>query len=215
MKNVILFGKNSSIGEVILNRYKVVLALDRAWPGFSDELTTSLDFVDKLDKDLHYTVVYCSSILYSKNFGEQTNKEIHDSFHVNTVVPIKILRRFNNSSGLKFNFHYIGSESAKKGSYDCSYAMTKNATQDYVTSYRLNNAKSRSLVWAPSTMSKGMTARREDVDRVNSIRSSLRNKRFLEPEELVKMINLLNGKEFQYLSNTLIEVNDGKFSKLR
>ena len=215
MNKVILFGKGSSIGQVILENYDVVFATDRNWQGYSDDLGDSLRFIDELGSDTKYTIIYCSSILYSKNFGEQSNKEIHDSFHINTVVPIKILRRLNENDGLKFNFHYIGSESAKKGSYDCSYAMTKKAAQDYIINYRLKNAKSRSLVWAPSTMSRGMTAKRKDIQRLNNIRESLRNKRFLTPEELVRMINLLDGEEFAYLSNTLIEVNDGKFSTLK
>jgi len=215
MNNIILFGKGSSIGQVILANHNVIYATDRNWRGYSDDLSDSLQFIDELNPDTRYSIVYCSSILYNKNFGEQSNKQIHDSFHINTVVPIKILRRFNDSGSLKFNFHYIGSESAKKGSYDCSYAMTKKAAQDYIINYKLKNAKSRSLVWAPSTMSKGMTAKRKDIQRLNNIRESLRSKRFLTPEELVKMITLLDGEEFAYLSNTLIEINDGKFSTLK
>ena len=213
----IIFGDNSSLGVEIKKRKTPLHSFDRTWKGFQDfgdKINESISFLHNLNKVDKYVIFYFSSVLHSKNFSEQYGFERLESYNINTIVPILLLRTLNQIKSLEFVFVYVSSESARKGSYDCSYWMTKMATQRYIEDYKLCNPKSRSLCFAQSTMDSGMTLRRNDFDRLKNIRSTLRSKRFVTPKEIVDLIIELTSDKYPYLTNTTIEVNDGKFATI-
>jgi hypothetical protein len=214
----IVFGANSSLGKEIAQRKEPLYSFDRNWTGFKsfgDEINENIEFLNDLKKSERYVVFYFSSVLHAKSFSEQDSSERLESYNVNTIIPILLLRSLNQIPDLEFVFVYLSSESARKGSYDCSYWMTKMATQKYVEDYKLNNPKSRSLCIAPSTMDSGMTLRRHDLDRVKIIRNSLRSKRFVTPKEIIDFLIEIVSEKYPYLSNTTIEFNDGKFAIIK
>jgi len=212
----IIFGSNSSLGLEVERRKKPIFTFNRSWDGFKgygEKITDNISFFNNLNKSEKYVVFYFSRILHPKCFSEQNSSERLDSYNVNTIVPILLLRYLNEIRDLEFVFVYLSSESARKGSYDCSYWMTKMVTQKYVEDYILNNPKSRSLCLAPSTMDSGMTIRRNDQDRVELIRNCLRSKRFVTSKEVTDILLELVSDKYPYLTNTTIELNDGKIAK--
>lgn len=157
------------------------------------------------------TIVYMSSILRSKRLEEQSNLEWIESFHVNTILPIKLIK-FLNENYEHFTFCYIGSESAYKGSFDDTYFLSKTCTQSFIEKFKLKSAKSRIFTVAPSTVLSGMTLNRLDKCRLEDYKLKMRNQRFITLEEISEIILELCSDKFQYLSNETININFGKFA---
>jgi NAD(P)-dependent dehydrogenase (short-subunit alcohol dehydrogenase family) len=157
------------------------------------------------------TIVYMSSILRSKRLEEQTNSEWQESFLINTILPIRIIKYLNDNLD-HFTFCYIGSESAYKGSYDDTYFLSKSCTQEFIEKFRLKSEKSRIFTIAPSTVLSGMTLGRADKSRLDDYKQKMRNKRFISLEEISEIIIELCSDKFQYLSNETININFGKFA---
>tara|TARA_B110000240_G_scaffold124998_1_gene139290 strand:+ start:2273 stop:2881 length:609 start_codon:yes stop_codon:yes gene_type:complete len=156
-------------------------------------------------------ILYLSSILRDKRLEEQTNDEWNESFFINTILPVKIIK-FLNTNFEKFTFCYLGSESASKGSYDDTYFLSKNCTQNFIEKFKLKSKSSRIFSIAPSTILSGMTLRRTDKDRLEDYRLKMRNKRFISVEEISEIIINLCSSKFNYLSNETISINHGKFA---
>lgn len=169
----------------------------------------NLDFENFFDDG--DTIIYMSSVLRNKRLEEQTKSEWIESFLINTIIPIKIIKFLNNNIN-DFTFCYIGSESAFKGSYDDTYFLSKNSTQKFIESFRLKSENSRIFNIAPSTILSGMTLRRSDTSRLEEYRLKMRNKRFITIEEISNIIISLCSKDFSYLSNETININFGKFT---
>ena len=107
----------------------------------------------------------------------------------------------------------IGSESGFKGSFDMSYALSKCSLSVYVRNRRLSENQQLLLI-NPSTIGDlGMTVRRKDVERLNSYMRQHPKKRFLDSQELSKIISNLFASSI-YLTNTEININGGKFASL-
>ena len=157
------------------------------------------------------TVIYMSSILRSKRIEDQSNNEWQESFLVNTILPIKIIKYLNEHFE-HFTFCYIGSESAYKGSFDDTYFLSKSCTQKFIEKFKLKSEKSRIFTIAPSTVLSGMTLSRKDAERLEEYKLKIRNKRFIALDEISKIIIELCSDKFFYLSNETININFGKFA---
>ncbi|NQU32129.1 MAG: SDR family oxidoreductase [Bacteroidetes bacterium] len=112
-----------------------------------------------------------------------------------------------------FTFCYISSESAIKGSYDDTYHISKCSVDRFIKEYYLNSSNSRIFSIAPSTIDSGMTKRRSDLDRIAKYKKIHRKKRFISAPEFAKIIHILFSNDFDYLSNTVVEINGGKFAR--
>ena len=169
----------------------------------------------KLDFENYFndgdTIVYMSSVLRNKRLEEQSDSEWSETFLINTIIPIKIVK-FLNDNIENFTFCYIGSESATKGSFDDTYFFSKSSTQNFIEKFRLKSETSRIFTIAPSTILSGMTLRRSDVSRLESYRLGMRNKRFMSIDEISAIIINLCSTEFNYLSNETVNINFGKFT---
>jgi len=157
------------------------------------------------------TIVYISSVLRNKRLEDQTESEWTESFLINTIIPIKIIK-FLNKNISDFTFCYIGSESAFKGSFDDTYFLSKNSTQKFIEAFKLKSENSRIFTISPSTILSGMTLRRSDTSRLEEYRLKMRNKRFIGLEEISNVIISLCSPDFNYLSNETININFGKFT---
>lgn len=157
-------------------------------------------------------IVYVSGVLLQKRIEEQTFQEWSTSIEVNSILPIKLIKHLNKNIK-NFTFCYLGSESAYKGSYDDTYYLSKLMTQTFIKDFKLKSAESRIFAIAPSTINSGMTLRRNDKKRLEEYRNLMRNKRFLEVEEISDIIIELLSEKFNYLSNEVINLDFGKKAK--
>ena len=164
-----------------------------------------------LKKNKRYSLfIFFSGLLRSSSILEQSFSEISESFLVNSIGPVVgselILERIPNA-----RVFLIGSESARKGSFDMTYSMSKSTLKTYVLNKRLL-PQQQLLLLSPSTIQDmGMTTRRNDYQRLNQYKSNHPKKRFLDSYELAQLIvNIFNSSV--YLTNTEIEINGGKFA---
>ncbi len=154
-------------------------------------------------------------ILYEKNILDQDVCEINTSFHVNLITTIRICEEIFKKR-MKCKIFIIGSESGKKGSFDTSYFLSKAALRSYVRERCLTNKAQQIILFSPSTISDAkMTSRRTDSERVNTYKSDHPMGRFTTSVEIASIISNFLSSDFDYISNTEIEVNGGKFARMK
>lgn len=206
----VIFGASSNIAKELNWLYlnHEIVNVSRSHEIFTEENFLSVNRMF-CENDV---VIYLSSILRAIRIEDQTYDQIYESLRINTLIPIKIMRHLNKCHQ-RFTFCYISSESALKGSYDDSYFIFKGAVERFIEEFHLNSTESRVFGISPSTILSGMTISRTDTERLETYRIAHRKGRFLDAPEFAKIVFLLCSKEFNYLSNTIVEVNGGKFAR--
>ena len=109
----------------------------------------------------------------------------------------------------------MGSESGRKGSFDIIYALNKAALHKYVEERQIFHPKQQLVGIAPSTIIDGkITIKRKD--KKNVIRSIQLNpkKRPIFSFEISNFIYSLIFYNTDYISNTVINIDGGKFSRV-
>ena len=168
-----------------------------------------IDLIKKCDK-----IFLCHSVLSNKKHLLKSEHEIHQQININLLSKIKICE-----ISLKYNpkarIIIIGSESGIKGSYDIIYALSKASINKYVEERKIFKKEQQLVCVAPSTILDGkMTLRRKDK---HNVRKSINNnpkKRGLYSKEISKLIYDLSFSNTDYITNTVINVNGGKFSRM-
>ena len=213
-KMVHIIGGSSKVSQILvekLNGTKVSIYGRNA-----DLFLDPSVFVEGLDKTAFHIFVYMSSILYATKMSMQTENEMRDSFKINCWIPCSLLEILNDAKVYRFKFIYISSESAKKGSYDSSYALSKAASERFIKEVRLKNKASSCFGVAPSTIADaGMTISRTDKSRLENYRLEHPKQRFLTSDEIASLLSDLINSKIDYLTNTIIDLNGGKFSRSR
>ena len=114
-----------------------------------------------------------------------------------------------------FRIFIIGSESGVKGSYDIIYALTKSSLNKYVEERKILSKDQQLICIAPSTIIDGkMTLNRKDIKKVKKLVKKNPKKRGLYSKEISKLIYDLSFKNTDYLTNAVININGGKFSRM-
>jgi len=213
MRKMVIFGAGSEIGKCLEeSRSGQVVKIsknDSIFGLYNDLLVKYLDglFLDNSD------IVYISSVLYSKQAIEQNEAEGRISFNVNFRIP-SILINYLNTKSNNYNFCFVSSESASKGSYDDTYAGMKRGVELLIEETKLQDKDSRIFAIAPSTISDAaMTTARRDKDRLECYLKRHPKSRFLTSKEVAVLINDLMSTKYEYLSNTVVRLNGGKFAR--
>ena len=151
-------------------------------------------------------------MLRSTRIIDQQFSDISNSFLINSAGPV-ISSEIILASDTNARIFIIGSESARKGSYDFTYAMAKSSLSTYIRNRRVSQHQQLLLI-SPSTISDfGMTTRRSDISRLNSYKLSHPKNRFLSSSELSEFVKNLFFSTV-YITNTEVEINGGKFALL-
>ena len=159
--------------------------------------------------------IFNLGFLQSKRILEQSEQEILLSFKINALFTIKSCE-YIFSRNKSARVIIIGSESGKKGSFDTSYFLSKSMLNSYVKERRLNAPGQQLLLISPSTIADSqMTMRRKDTCRLNHYRQEHPKKRFLDNDEVVSIIYSIVTNDSTYLTNTEIEINGGKFARMK
>tara|TARA_S200000501_G_scaffold378092_1_gene439073 strand:+ start:4690 stop:5337 length:648 start_codon:yes stop_codon:yes gene_type:complete len=213
-KNILITGGTSRIGfylkKLISNKYTIYCPKREEWD-FSnlDFDKEKIDLIKKCDK-----IFLCHSILSNKKHLSKSNKEIHNQLNINLLSKIKICE-----TSLKYNpkarIFIIGSESGIKGSYDIIYGLSKSSINKYVEERKIFNKGQQLICIAPSTIIDGkMTLKRKDIKNVRKSIINNPKKRGLYAKEISKLIYDLSFNNTDYVTNTVINVNGGKFSRM-
>ena len=109
----------------------------------------------------------------------------------------------------------MGSESGIKGSFDIIYALAKSSLHKYVEERKILKKNQQILCIAPSTIiDSKMTLNRKDL---NNVKQSIKlnpKKRGINSKEISKLIFDLSFKNTRYITNTVIKIHGGKFSRM-
>ena len=219
MKVIIdLFGANSKIiKELSLmldksDKIKKVNKFDRNKLDFSNITQEQLKSAINLSSDYYIISV---GVLYPKRILEQSEEEINLSINVNLLSIVKICDYLLENND-KAKIIIVGSESGKKGSYDTTYFLTKAALSAYVKERKITSENQQIVIVSPSVIQDAkMTTSREDHDNININRDAHPKKRLLNSVEVANVIFFLIESGLDYITNTEIEVNGGKFARMK
>ena len=213
-KNILITGGSSKISfylkKFIPKKYRVFAPSSKDWD-FSnlDFNQAQINLIKKCDR-----IFLFHSNLSNKKHLLKNEKEIHKQLNINLLSKIKICEislKYNH----KTRIFIIGSESGQKGSFDIVYALSKSSINKYVEERKILHKKQQLICIAPSTIVDGkMTIRRKDQ---KNVKKSIRNnpkQRGLYSKEISKLIYDLSFGNTDYVTNTVINVNGGKFSRM-
>jgi len=204
-----------SIADVVKNHGHSVVMAGRSGPDIIfDPFKASIEEIsDLVDKSIDAFIIN-QGLLYPKRIVDQSIAELEKSFYVNLISIVRlcevVLEKLDN-----VKIFIIGSESGKKGSFDTSYFLCKSGLRAYVRERKIRAPGQQIILFSPSTIQdSNMTSDRKDIDRLNANLEAHPKKRFIRNIEVAEIINDFLARHFNYISNSEIEINGGKFARL-
>ena len=212
-KKILIIGKNSNIAKKFIKKISKssLLAPDKKnWNMLdSDFKKSQIKEIINSDK-----ILLLQSTISSKDFLKRHHQDIVDQFTINFLSVVKICEiALNNNKNVRIII--LGSESGVKGSFDIIYGLMKSAIHKYVEERRIKFPKQQLVCVAPSTIiDANMTLNRKYKHNVKS--SILKNpkKRGLKSSEIANLLYDIFYKHTDYISNTVIRVDGGKFARM-
>jgi short-subunit dehydrogenase involved in D-alanine esterification of teichoic acids len=213
-KNILITGGSTKISfylkKLISKKYNIYSPSKKSWdlsnPDFDKD---KINLIKKCDKIYLFHSILSNKIHLSKNY-----KEIHNQLNINLLSTINICE-IALSNNKNVQIFILGSESGLKGSYDIIYSLTKSSIHKYVEERKIFYKNQQLVCIAPSTIIDGkMTIARKDKSNVRKSISNNPKKRGLYSKEISKLLYDLSFNNTKYLSNTVIHVNGGKFSRM-
>lgn len=182
---------------------------------FFDALGNYQQQLEKIDLLAYDNIIINVGSLLNKNLMEQEISEQVGSLRINLLSIVNISECVLNTNN-KAKICIIGSESATKGSYDTSYFLSKAALEKYICEKRLKSPAQRIFGVAPSTIvDAGMTTRRDDSETLARYLSEHPKSKFLTCDEVADIILELFSAKFDYYTNDVLQLNGGKFARMR
>lgn len=222
MKKICIIGESSSIAKAFMTQIKNNETYNVVTVGSSENSTIRFSFdgenenilFSQMPIDADFYLV-CVGLLYPKKILDQNYKERLDSISVNLILPVLICEFVLEKNPLA-RITLIGSESSTKGSFDTTYFLGKAALRRYVEERRLSSHSQQLLMVAPSVIiDSAMTQERHDLADVVSHSRKLPKARLLYVDEVVDILLFICCDSSSYMTNTVIEVNGGKFARMK
>ncbi len=157
-------------------------------------------------------IVIAHGNLSNKYFLERDEHSLLESIKVNLLSVVRLCE-IALTDNCYARIVVIGSESAKGGSYDVAYWLSKAALHAYVRERRLCSPYQQLVCIAPSLiLGTGMTDRKSQDEIEKSI-SQNPKQRGIMAAEVAELIRFLLFTEKGYITNTVVEMNGGKFAR--
>ena len=213
-KQILVTGGSSKIGKEFIKLLPKNIVINNPkrseWDLSKNKFNKKqLNFIKKSDK-----IVILHSKLSSKSHLKKSLKDITNQICINLTSIIRICEIALNTNP-KARIIILGSESGLKGSYDIIYALTKSSIHKYVEERKIKYKDQQLLCLAPSTISDGkMTLKRKDKKNVKKSININPKKRGINSKEISIFIYKLLFEITDYVSNTTIHINGGKFSRM-
>ena len=213
-KNILITGGSTKISlhlkKLINKKYNIYSPSKKSWDLSSPDFDKDkINLIKKCDK-----IYLFHSILSNKKHLSKNYKEIHNQLSINLLSTINICE-IALSNNKNVQIFILGSESGLKGSYDIIYSLTKSSIHKYVEERKIFYKNQQLVCIAPSTIIDGkMTITRKDKSKVRKSINNNPKKRGLYSKEISKLLYDLSFNNTKYLSNTVIHVNGGKFSRM-
>lgn len=219
MKNkIVMFGNTSSVSKeikfLVKDKFECIAYGRRDFDIEIDANNVDTNYIDSV-LDYESEIYFFSlGLLIPKNILDQSHIEITNSLNVNLIFIIKACELILSKNKIARIF-ILGSESGKKGSFDTTYFLSKAALSKYVKEKKIKHPDQQILLISPSTISDAnMTLNRSDQERVEMIARNHPKNRLILSKDIAKFIVSLFDSRFDYISNTEIEYNGGKFARM-
>ena len=213
-KQILVTGGSSKIGKEFIKLLPKNIVINNPnrneWDFSKHKFNKKqINFIKNSDK-----IVILHSKLSSKSHLKKSLKDITNQICINLTSIIRICEIALNTNP-KVKIIILGSESGLKGSYDIIYALTKSSIHKYVEERKIKYKDQQLLCLAPSTISDGkMTLKRKDKKNVKKSVNINPKKRGINSKEISIFIYKLLFEITDYVSNTTIHINGGKFSRM-
>ena len=213
-KQILVTGGSSKIGKEFVKLLPKNIIIKKPnkieWDLSKDKFNRKqVNLIKNSDK-----IVILHSKLSSKSHLKKSFKDITNQICLNLTSIIRICEIALNSNP-KARIVILGSESGLKGSYDIIYALTKSSIHKYVEERKIKYKDQQLLCLAPSTISDGkMTLKRKDKKNIKKSININPKKRGIKSKEISIFIYKLLFEITDYVSNTTIHINGGKFSRM-
>lgn len=214
MTKLVLIGSSSTLtNELEYTGFEIIRC------GRSEKL--KIDFLKCFDEDFAANVpitenLFCINVglLIGKKITKASKAEIINSLKVNLIGSVLLMEHiFSNNQNARIVI--IGSESASKGSFDTTYFLAKAALKSFITERVVGVGQQIAMI-SPSTIEdSNMTQSRKDQSRLETYRKEHPKQRFLEMKELAAAVNFLLSKKGFYFCNTELQLNGGKFARMK
>ena len=153
-------------------------------------------------------------MLQKKRITDQTKEDISNSFFTNCISIVLLCEKLLSINS-NARIIIISSESGLKGSFDETYFLSKSALNRYVEE-RSVGTNQQLVSISPSTIEdSNMTIARKDKERLEQYKSMHPKKRFLSMVEVANLINYLFDDNSKYICNENININGGKFARMK
>ena len=218
--NVLIIGSSSKVSvelsEILISEGHRCTLAGREGPDIIfDSSNLAPEAISSLLVHDYDFYVINSGLLTAQNFLTQPKIQLLNSVTINLLAPVYIAESILTKKAAAKVF-IIGSESGRKGSFDITYFLCKAAIRAYVRQRYLNEQNQQLLLFSPATIEDaGMSTRRSDPERIAEYRQMHPKKRLLESREMAAVLRKFMSKDFSYISNVEIEINGGKFARMR
>ncbi|MDB3968149.1 SDR family oxidoreductase [Candidatus Pelagibacter ubique] len=212
-EKILIIGKNSIIAKEFIkkiNNTQIIAPPKSLWNmNNTDFSKKQINIIKNVDK-----ILLLQSVISSKFFLDRKQSEITKQININLLSVIKICELALNYNK-KVKIIVLGSESGIKGSYDIVYGLMKSSIHKYVEERKIKYSSQQLLCISPSTIiDTKMTLSRKDQK--NVLKSILKNpkKRGIKSKEIADLIYSIFYDITDYMTNTVIRVDGGKFSRM-
>ena len=213
-EKILIIGKSSNISKEFLKKIPknnfIFKPSKKIWN------MKNIDFNSKkinLIKEVN-KILLLHSVISSTPFLKRRSLDIVSQISVNLLSVVKICE-VALQHNKKVKIIILGSESGIKGSFDIVYSLTKAAIHKYVEERKIKYPEQQLICLAPSTIiDSHMTIKRKD--KINIQKSIINNpkKRGILSKEISNLIYALFYEQTNYISNTVIRIDGGKFARM-
>jgi len=212
-EKILIIGKNSIIAKEFIkkiNNTQIIAPSKSLWNMNNTDLSMKqINIIKSVDK-----ILLLQSVISSKFFLTRKQSEITKQININFLSVIKICELALNYNK-KVKIIVLGSEAGIKGSYDIVYGLMKSSIHKYVEERKIQYPSQQLVCISPSTIiDTKMTLSRKDQK--NVLKSIFKNpkKRGIKSIEIANLIYSIFYNITDYITNTVIRVDGGKFSRM-
>jgi NAD(P)-dependent dehydrogenase (short-subunit alcohol dehydrogenase family) len=213
-EKILIIGKNSNICKEFLKKIPINKFIfqptKKNWNMKSIDFDSKkINLIKKVDK-----ILILQSVISSIPFLKRRSSDIASQVSINLLSVVKICE-VALQHNRKVKIIILGSESGIKGSFDIVYSLTKAAIHKYVEERKIKYPAQQLICLAPSTIiDSHMTIERKDKKNVHKSIINNPKKRGILSKEISNLIYTLFYEQTDYISNTVIRIDGGKFARM-
>ena len=213
-EKILIIGKSSNISKEFLKKIPknnfIFKPSKKIWNMKNIDFNSKkINLIKKVNK-----ILLLHSVISSTPFLKRRSLDIVSQISINLLSVVKICE-VALQHNKKVKIIILGSESGIKGSFDIVYSLTKAAIHKYVEERKIKYPEQQLICLAPSTIiDSHMTIKRKDKRNIQKSIINNPKKRGILSKEISNLIYALFYEQTNYISNTVIRIDGGKFARM-